>query len=422
MKNHLSEEILDILNESPRWVVRMGATVILFLLVLFLAGTWFIRYPEVLKGAARITTSSPTLKVVAAGEGRLMRLLVAHGTPVRKGQVLAEMENRTKLENTSKLERLLQQTQSFLQDPKRSIELPSDSLTWGDLQTEVMALTQHYLDYQLLKADPYQSQQIQSLQKQITALRSLQQVHQRKKSLNSAAFQNINASYQTDQKLYSEGLYSRTEFQKKENEYLDKKRAQEDFDENLIKNDLKMAELEAALSALEYTFLEKQRTHLSAIGQAAHNIENGLRSWQQLFLITAPSDGKLVYLQNLAENQHVKSGETLFSIIPERQDFIAEVDLPVQGMGKAKVGQKVVLKLADYPYQEFGSVEGAVLSMSPSATLGVYRMTVALPNGLQSSYHHTFECKSELSGTAEIITEDLRLFERAFYGIRKLVL
>ncbi|MBP6811777.1 MAG: hypothetical protein KA138_09665, partial [Saprospiraceae bacterium] len=109
MKNHLSEEILDILNESPRWVVRMGATVIMFLLVLFLAGTWFIRYPEILKGSVLVTTTAPTLRVVSEREGRIMRMLVPNGAMVRKGDVLAEMENRTQLENTALLRGLLQQ-------------------------------------------------------------------------------------------------------------------------------------------------------------------------------------------------------------------------------------------------------------------------------------------------------------------------
>ena len=60
--------------------------------------------------------------------------------------------------------------------------------------------------------------------------------------------------------------------------------------------------------------------------------------------------------------------------------------------------------------------------MAPSSELGKYRMLVSLPNGLQTSYQQTLICKSEMTGTAEIITEDLRLLERAFYGIRKLVM
>ena len=54
-----SEEMLDILNETPHWVVRSGATVFLFIIALFAAGAWVIRYPEVLKGQAVISTEAP---------------------------------------------------------------------------------------------------------------------------------------------------------------------------------------------------------------------------------------------------------------------------------------------------------------------------------------------------------------------------
>lgn len=422
MKNHLSEEILDILNESPRLIVRMGATVILFLVCLILAGAWFIRYPEVLKGNAVISTESPTMKIVAEKDGQLVRLLLPNGAIVRKGDVLAEMENRTRLENTVLLQSLLTQTQAFLANPSAPIHWPDKNLSWGELQTDVMALNQQYEQYQLLRTDHFHRQQMVNLKQQLGALQQMQLVHQRKKSLGGATLNNVETAYQADQKLFAEGIYSRTEFQKSENNYLGQKREQEDLQENLLKNNLKMVEIEAEIRTLEFKYLEQQRNCLTAMQQAAQNIENGLRSWQQQYLLIAPSDGKLTYLQNIVENQFVKSGEILFSIIPEQQQFVAVVDISVRGMGKAAPGQKVVLKLADYPYQEFGTLEGQVLSMAPAADLGKYRIMVTLPKGLQSSYHHSLQCKSEMTGTAEIITEDMRLFERAFYGIRKLVM
>ncbi|MCC6410350.1 MAG: HlyD family efflux transporter periplasmic adaptor subunit [Saprospiraceae bacterium] len=422
MKTHLSEEILDIINESPRWVVRMGATVIMLLLLMILAGTWYIRYPEVLKGAVVVTTTAPTIKVVAEKEGRIMRLLVHNGANVRRGDVLAEMENRTKLENTPLLEALLLESQAFLKNPRRAITLPESNLTWGDLQTDVNLLVQNYVDLKQLQSDGFHARQVQNLKEQTKALRQLQQVLSTKKELSTEALSNTFASYNADKQLFEEGVYSRAEFMKKENDYLAKKREQEDHSENLINNALKLAELEETMQRLDHDFLEKQRLALANINQAVHNIGNGLRNWQQQYLITAPSDGKIAFLQNLTENQFVKSGETLFTVRPSKQDLVAMVDIPVKGMGKAGVGQKVVLKLDDYPFQEFGTVEGIVESLAPSSDVKSYRMVVSLPNGLKSSYNRTFSCKSEMSGTAEVITEDMRLFERAFYGIRKMVM
>jgi multidrug resistance efflux pump len=399
----------------------MGATVIMFLLLLFLAGTWFIRYPEVLKGAVLVTTAAPTLKVVSEGEGRMMRLLVTNGSMVRKGDVLAEMENRTRLENTPMLQNLLRETQLFLQNPKRSIQLPNDSLTGAIYKLMYLHLA-NITAISNLQTDDYHA--ITRIQPEATnrSLAPIATGKQTQKRLEPRGLSQYFRWLPDRSKLFSEGIYSRTEFQKKENEYLGKRREQEDYAENMIKNDLKITEIEAELKTVEYAFLEKQRFHLAEMAMAVRNIENGLRNWQEQYLILAPSDGRLAYLQNLAENQFVKAGETLFAIKPAQEDFVAMVDIPVRGMGKAKVGQTVILKLDDYPFQEFGTIEGKVVSMAPSTDVKTYRMMVALPNGLRSSYHRDFVCKSEMAGSVEIITDDMRLFERAFYGIRKLVM
>jgi hypothetical protein len=91
-------------------------------------------------------------------------------------------------------------------------------------------------------------------------------------------------------------------------------------------------------------------------------------------------------------------------------------------MGKASVGQKVIIKLDDYPYQEFGMLEGKVQSLDPSLNVKFYRVMVSLPAGLKSTYKQNFTFKTEMIGSAEIVTADLRLIERVFYGFRKLLM
>lgn len=422
MKNHLSEEMLDILNESPRWLVRMGATIMFFLVLLILGGTAFIRYPEVLRGDVVVTTAQPPIRIVAQRDGRVVRLLATAGTEVRKGDVLAELENRTQLEDLPLVKDLLRQTQLFLEDPRRRIRLPQDSLTWGDLQADVLQLGQNYLDFKYLQTTGHQQQQAGNLKTQVAAMYQLHQVLTRKKRLKEEEFANASDNYRTDQKLFAEGIYSRMEFLKKENAYLQQKSELEGLEETLIKNTLRRTEIEQELQTLQYAYSEKQRLYLDNIRQSARNIENRLHGWEQQYLITAPCDGRLVYLQHLTENQYAKSGDTLFAVQPRQEGYAAMVDIPVAGIGKAREGQKVILKLDDYPFQEFGTLEGRVVGLAPSLHRRSCRMEVQLPKGLQSSYKRQFVCKSEMTGTAEIVTDDMSLLERAFFGIRKMVM
>lgn len=419
--NHLSEEVLDILNETPSWVVRCGAMVFLFIIGLFLTGAWIIRYPEILRGEAVVTTEAPPIKVVSEAGGRVTRLVVQDEVFVKRGDILAETESTIRLESIRVLQLLICESRDFLTNRTRTINLPADSLTWGELQEDINHLRKYYLEYQLLRSDDFHRLQVKNLREQMTELNGMVYVHERQRALHAQALLNVEDGYKIDEKLYAEQIYSKQEFQKKANDYLQKRAESEDFNKEIIKNKLRLAEVEKESQYLEHSLLEKKRACLSGIEQHLRNIENGLKNWQKRYLITAPADGKLVYLKQLTENQYVRPADTLFAVIPAQQHYIALVDIPVRGMGKANVGQKVILKMDDYPFQEFGTLEGRVLNMAPSLTVKSYRVIVELPKGLQSNYSQIFQCRAELSGSAEIITEDMRLLERVFYNFRKLL-
>lgn len=109
-----------------------------------------------------------------------------------------------------------------------------------------------------------------------------------------------------------------------------------------------------------------------------------------------------------------------FTIIPTKNSsYIGKIKAPIRNSGKLKIGQKVNIKLVNYPSQEFGILNGIIKSMSQiSDEQGNYLIDVSLPNKLITSYQKDLEFKQEMQGTAEIITEDLRLIERFFYQIR----
>ncbi|MCX2679851.1 hypothetical protein OOZ15_07880 [Galbibacter sp. EGI 63066] len=52
---------------------------------------------------------------------------------------------------------------------------------------------------------------------------------------------------------------------------------------------------------------------------------------------------------------------------------------------------------------------------------GFYYVDVQLPKKLVTSYNKEIPFKQEMSGTAEIVTEDLRLMERFFYQFKEVL-
>lgn len=86
--------------------------------------------------------------------------------------------------------------------------------------------------------------------------------------------------------------------------------------------------------------------------------------------------------------------------------------------GKVKTGQRVNLKFVSYPYLEYGIVKGVVSKIASVPTGDFYELEVILPDQLVSTYGKKFEFQQELSGTAEIITEDQRLLNRILHPVR----
>jgi len=139
--------------------------------------------------------------------------------------------------------------------------------------------------------------------------------------------------------------------------------------------------------------------------------------------LVSSTDGIVSFQQFWGENQFVKSGDVVMSVLPKNKDFIVgRMQIPSVNSGKVKQGQKVLIKLDNYRYQEYGIIQGKVenISLTPDEK-GNYYVDILLPKGLKTSYHKVLPFDKELKGNAEIVTQDLRLIERFFYQIRKLL-
>ena len=121
-------------------------------------------------------------------------------------------------------------------------------------------------------------------------------------------------------------------------------------------------------------------------------------------------------------NQSIKSGDQVMTVVPSRKDKpLGKIILPMQGAGKVKVGQQVNIKLTNYPYIEYGMLHGAVSTISSVPDQGNYYVEVKLKNGLTTNYNKILPFSQEMTGTGEIITEDMRLLERLVRPVYSIV-
>ena len=83
-----------------------------------------------------------------------------------------------------------------------------------------------------------------------------------------------------------------------------------------------------------------------------------------------------------------------------------------------EVGQRVNIKLAGFPYMQFGMLKGRIRTISLVPDEKVYIAEIELVEGMTSSYKEHLKFIQQMNGTAEIVTKDLRLIYRFINPLR----
>ena len=123
--------------------------------------------------------------------------------------------------------------------------------------------------------------------------------------------------------------------------------------------------------------------------------------------IKAPVAGTIYKIK--ATKGPVQSGEELLSILPEGEEMLLEVKVLNRDIGFINQGMKAKVKIATFPFQEFGVVEGEVLQISPNATIDK-ELGLVFPTRIKLSKHslnvrgQDVEFNPGMAANAEIVT------------------
>ena len=158
--------------------------------------------------------------------------------------------------------------------------------------------------------------------------------------------------------------------------------------------------------------VDENRIHETELNNAVAQLMTALREWETAYLPSVPVDGKVAFMQIWKKGQYVNGSETMFVVVPDGEsEFVGKALLPMQGSGKVRTGQRAIIRLAGFSEQEYGRMEGKVVSISPVpneegnyvAEIGLIRMPDKQPPLLKV-----------MNGTAELNVREQSLLERLF--------
>ncbi|VXC41827.1 HlyD family secretion protein [Flavobacterium sp. 9AF] len=414
-----SEQVQEILTKVPNWMIRWGNLVILILLLLVLLFSYFIKYPDINSAQIVVTTAIPPEKLTARTSGRIEAILVKDNSVVTKNTPLAVIENTANYEDVFLLKNIIDTIQ-IDRTPFPFQKLQISQL--GDVESAYALFQKEYSANDLQKKlKPYlvesnaQGFEANQLKERLSLLES-------QKSINQSELELEKNQLDRQEILYKKGVIATQEFEKNKLAYL---QSQKNY-KNLLSS---ISQLQSSLNDLNKS---SKNTNINAtkdainlernVLQSYFQLKKAIKDWELNYVLRTSMDGKVSFLQLWAENQTVTSGEQVFSIVPVNEKvYIGKVKALAQNSGKIKKGQTVYIRLANFPDREYGIIKGLVNNISATPDKeGNLLIDVALPNGLETSYEKKIEFQQEMTGTADIVTEDLRLIERLLHQFRDL--
>ncbi len=418
-----TEDVNEILTAAPKWLYRWGISIIFLTIVLGIVLSYFIQYPDTLTAKATLTSLNPPVSLVARTNGKLTHLLINNNKPVEKGEILAVIENTANYRDILTVDSALDSLELRL---KLSDSLPvfrfNDSIHTGDLTTSYLQFLKAYKDYQLFTEVNPQQREINLLNKELGNYNILFSKYEHQSRLYNEEFALIEKDYNRDLALYKDGAIAAREFETKKKEYIRAQSSKESQNIALTNTKITINNIEKNKIQLQIQYLEQVNRFKLELNQNLKNLQSGIETWKQNYLFISPVKGKVSFFNYWTENQNIKIGESIFSVVPEeKQVLIAKLTLPTQNSGKAKEGQTVNIKLDNYPYTENGIITGRVKSISLVPNNNTYSVDVELPNGLTTTYHKTLTYKNEMTGTGEIITENRSFLDRIFNKFKSIL-
>lgn len=420
-----SDEVQEILSYMPNWMIRWGTTVILMVIILLLFMSYFIKYPDIVYAPVVLSTQSPPVIVKARATGKLVQLMAQEGSTVNKNDVLGIMENPADYQAVQELEYVLKQFGIIEVSPEKidtGITLPAlDQL--GPLQNAYTSLAKSITDFRNYRTLARGNKRIQSIDQQIAQYRQLSGELEQQRSLLIRDIELAESRFERYRHLLQSGSIARQEVEKAEKDFLQAQQNLAQLETNIRNNDLQISRLKSNIIDTQADTGEQQQTLLLAVTQALSNLKSQYAEWEMLYVLKASINGTVSLPNALAPQQTIDAGSEVFTIIPKdgNTSIIGKLSLQPLGLGKVKEGQRVNIKLAGYPYHEFGILNANIAYISPIARAQGFEAEVILPKGMITNSGKTLAFRQGMQGTAEIITEDLRLIERIFNQLSNLL-
>ena len=417
-----SEEFQEVLGDTPSWILRWGIILLAVIVLILLAGSAVFKYPDVIPAQIVLTGTTPPASIVSRSSGKLNEMFVSDNQIVKEGDYLAVIDNPAQIDDILYLKNYINRLNLKID----SFQLPNEKLILGNLQTIYSTFYTTLFDYKEYKRLLYYPQKVEMTKERIIQYERQYKNLLQQQKITQEQFRIIQQQYRRDSALYSNNVISQEEFEKSETNYFQGLLSNENMQSDIGNMEIQIAQLKESLLDTEQQAVEKINMLQTGLQSQISQIKTEIQNWEMNYVLLSPITGKITFNCYWTKNQNVQVGEEVFTIIPtEEIEVIGKAMLPIARSGKVKIGQKVNIRIDNFPDYEYGMLRGIVqnISLTPSQSgESIYYMVeIRFPEKLITTYRKELPYLPNMRGQADVITENISLFERLIMPIRKVL-
>ena len=400
-EENLTFELGKAVQELPPFYTRLLASSISCLLFGVLAWAYFSKVDEVAVGSGELIPAAQVRPVRSVIAGNVRSVNVKEGDHIQQGGVLVELDPAF---SQAEVDRLDNSAKLIREDLARLEAERTGSTNAGTaLQNQLLAARLQQFDSQLASANAEANKQTAAIAEAKIRLTRLQAnlVAQKVSLANDhsllanakSSLDNAEEKKQSLSTLFTvgNGAVSRVD-------YLDAKDKVLQAQANTIKvkNDITTAQDKLTSIDRDIASQSQEIRQAEQAYQAAQKTAQSLKSKRQSEILTgltkrredlttavgqlkqaqtkreqetikAPVNGTVYSVKVTTGGGTVQTGEELLSILPESEELVLQVKVLNRDIGFIAKGMKAKVKIATFPYQEFGTVDGTVVEVSPNA-------------------------------------------------------
>lgn len=370
-ENYLSYELGQTVKQLPPLYARLLTGGISLLVFGTLTWAHFSQVDEVVSASGKLVPSAQMRPVRSLGEGTIQVVHVKTGDRVKKGEILLERDPAlTQVE----IDRLQKSAQPIREDLARlDAERTGQSFTGIALQDQL-------LDARLQEFDSRRETALAETNRQDAALDEARIKLTRLYENLANARENLIRNQEIEKrikKLAQEGGIARLSYINTQKETTTQRDMVVSLEKDIAAQQQAIRQAQgvhkAALQSAERLAAERQSEILARLHQRHEELVTikgqiaAAKKQLEQETIKAPIAGTIYNIK--ATTGPVQAGEELLSILPANVEVELEANVLNRDIGFITRGMQVKVKIATFPFQEFGTIDGYVSDISADAVI-----------------------------------------------------